>query len=59
MNLIRDNQAAREDRPDCPGCTCEMNVLRIEPAGDLERWFYRCPQCARETSRLVEPLTHE
>jgi len=34
-----------------------MKVLRVEPAGELERWLYRCDTCGRETSRLLEPLS--
>ena len=59
MRLIRDNQPTREDRPYCPACNCETDVLRIEQAGDLERWFYHCDRCGWQTSRPVEPLTHE
>ena len=41
----------------CPGCSVEMTLRDLKPAGDqgFKTGVYRCPKCGMDTQREFKP----
>jgi transcription elongation factor Elf1 len=50
-------QENRQERPRCPRCNIELQLVCVTPFDHQERWLYHCGRCSYETRITVEALS--
>jgi len=56
MEPTRVRNIQRQERPQCPRCRREMQLIRVASCDHEERWIYHCAACGNETSIVIESL---
>jgi hypothetical protein len=53
---FKTQQSPSAERPHCPVCNIEMQLVRVIEEEKHELWLHKCGGCGYETSIIVEPL---
>ena len=49
-------QSLCAERPLCPVCDIEMQLVRVVEEETQELWFHKCGGCGYETSIIAQPI---